>query len=121
MALATPALARLEAPSADRIEQASPITGVYESLDTFIAAEFAEPDELFAGLHRGEVAFLTSDEAQSKTRLLLQMTLALAGGQAVLPWSPKGNTPRHIVYVNGDAATSRLRAELQAMMPRIVD
>jgi hypothetical protein len=121
MALATPALAQLEAPVAHRVEQAPLTTGVYESLNDFFAAEFAEPDELLAGLHRGEVAFLTSDEAQSKTRLLLQMALALAGGQAALPWSPKDSTPRRIFYVNGDAAASRIRAELRAMMTHILD
>jgi hypothetical protein len=124
MALATLALARLEAPIADciedRSEQSPPLSGVYYSLTDFFTAEFDEADELFAGLHRGEVAFLTSDEAQSKTRLLLQMTLGLAGGQTVLPWSPKDSTPRRIIYVNGDAAASRLRAELQGML-HIID
>src|SRR5262249_23558918 len=96
-------------------------TGFYASLNTFFAARFAEPDELLAGLHRGEVAYLTSDEAQSKTHLLMQMALSLAGGQTALPWSPKDRTPRRILYFNGDAAASRLRDELQAMMPYVVN
>src|SRR5262249_52148351 len=114
-------LTRLEAQVADIIERPPEMTGFYQSLDAFFTAEFDEPDEMLAGLHRGEVALMVSDEAQSKTRLLMQMALALAGGQAALPWSPQERTPRRVVYVNGDAAASRLRGEVQAMMPQIVD
>jgi hypothetical protein len=121
MAIATPTLAQLEAQVADIIAQPPQLSGFYRSLDAVFAARFVEPDELLAGLHRGEVAFLVSDEAQSKTRLLMQMALGLAGGQAALPWSPKDHTPRSIFYVNGDAAASRLRDELKEMMPHMVN
>ena len=121
MAIATPTLAQLEAQVADILAQPSQLSGFYRSLDAFFAARFDEPDELLAGLHRGEVAYLISDEAQSKTRLLMQMALGLAGGQMALPWSPKDKTPRSIFYFNGDAAASRLRDELQEMMPHMID
>ncbi len=120
MATAIPALAH--PPAADVLELPSQLDGVYSSLNDFFTAEFDEADELLAGLHRREVALLVSDEAQGKTHLLLQLSVALAGGQSVLPCSPQDRTPRRILYVNGgEAAASRLQSELRAMLPDIVD
>ncbi len=119
MATAIPALALC--PAADVIEPSPQPDGFYPSLKAFFTAAFNEADELLAGLHRREVALLLSDEAQGKTHLLLQLALGLAAGQPVLPCSAKDRTPRRILYVNGDAAASRLCDELQAMMPDIAD
>ncbi len=120
MATATPALTL--SPTADVIQLPPPLDGVFPSLADFFAADFDEADELLAGLHRGEVALLVSDEAQGKTHLLLQLALALAGGQSVLPVSSKDKTPRRLLYVNGgDAAALRLQSELQEMLPDMVD
>ncbi len=119
MTIATPRLAL--SPAAGILELPPILDGVYHSLNAFFTAEFNEPDELLAGLHRREVALLVSDEAQGKTHLLLQLALALAGGQAVLPISAKAKTPRRILYVNGgDAAARRLQSELRKLVPDLV-
>ncbi len=119
MATATPALALRESPAADAIELPAEITGSFSSLNAFFAADFNEPDQLLVGLHRGEVALLVSDEAQGKTHLLLQLALALAAGQPALSIASQERTPRRLVFVNGDAAASRLRNEALALLPGI--
>ncbi len=92
-----------------------PDDGEYHSVSHLLDTDFPLPEEILCGLYRGEVAALISDDARAKTTLLLNLALALAGGQAA-PFVPAAQRFRSVVYLSGDAAPCRIKQQLAAML-----
>ncbi len=96
--------------------QLPPDDGEYQSVSHLLDTDFPLPEEILCGLYRGEVAALVADDARAKTTWLLNLAVALAGGQAA-PFVPAAQRFRGVVYLSGDAAPCRIKQQLAAMLP----
>ena len=79
---------------------APPATETFASLDDLLAADIEQAPEVIAGLQPGEVGVLFTGPHPAANRLLLQLSVSLAAGDAEAPLLAGGIAPRRVLYIN---------------------
>ena len=91
------------------------VSGVYPTLDDLFSAEFAEPEAIIFGVHRGEVAGVLAVTNYGKSTLLFNVALSLAAGITCWPLAPQPPSPRRVLYIDSESPAARAKADLQIM------
>lgn len=100
--------------------------GYYPSFNALHDARTTAAEEILVGVRRGQVGALVSSTNIGKTTLALNHCLLLAAGEGIahggtrLPLLLDSSPPRRILYVDCEATTDELKADVHRMLAGVL-
>src|SRR5215475_1819752 len=94
--------------------------GFYSSLRELHAKETVPADDLMIGVRRRQVAIFASVTSVGKTTLMLNHSLAAAGGQMWKPLLPDApERPLKIIFIDAESTDDELKVDTMRMLDTI--
>jgi RecA-family ATPase len=94
------------------------ITNVWKNLGEFLATDFPPVEEVMRHVEKGTLTQFCAATNVGKTTLLLNASIALAGGQPFPPLILEVGRPRRVLYVDFETGCSKMKDALLKMLSR---